>query len=431
MSSGADAFGTLGWGLKRYAWLVAVFVIGIGVLLPVLLARNADVYETRAQVGPTGALALPNLDALPRLGESVFANGAVEGAVRRRLELPETTEIIPARAELVTAVDNIVFTVVGRGPDAESAKRSADSAAATFTLELNKYTTSVGQFEIQRAADLAAEPLARWEGPLAIVLGVVAGIVAGVGAVALLLAWRRPVVDAATAADITGVPALGTVHLARDPRHSVGVAPLCRRLLASRADIILLSSTTKATSERRELGSAMERMLSGARQVRLLSGGTGAARALVSQPTSDDRSSRPELVIVDGPTMDAVATRPDSSFTVLVAEQGIGLAALRRSAEQYLDGGPAGIVLVEPAGWRSRRRPNVGHSKGRVSHAKSAASSHDKPASAVNKAAAVSRSEPPVAASSDSRNAAPPASLSTPDGPDDSDIERYDRASLS
>ncbi len=357
MNGGADAFGALAWGLKKYAWLVALFVVVIGVLVPVALTRGADVYEARAQVGPTGQIALPNLDPLPRLGESVFNNGAVEDSIQKALGKPPDASVIPSRAELVTSLDNIVFTVIGRGPDPQSAQHMAEVAAATFTVELNKYGVPVGQFKIQRAPDLPSKPVAKLGGPITIVLGILAGLLAGIGAVALLLVWRRPVVEAAGAAAATGTPVLGRVRLARsgDTRNVTGLAPLCRRLLGNRGDVILFTSARKASSERHDLALAVTAVLSRTLQVDIVSGGQGGALRGSSAIGVGSSTSR-ELLIVDGPTPDEVATRPETSLTLLVVRPGIGLQELRRTAEEYLDSGPAGVVLVERAHWYQRNR---------------------------------------------------------------------------
>ena len=69
MSDGGDVLGVLGWGLRKYAWVVALFVVLVGVLLPWLLGRAPTQYEAQAQVGPTDTLTFSNLDPLPRLGE--------------------------------------------------------------------------------------------------------------------------------------------------------------------------------------------------------------------------------------------------------------------------------------------------------------------------------------------------------------------------
>ena len=385
MDRSTDALGALGWGVKKYAWLVATFALAVGVILPIMLNRAADVYEARAQVGPLGELSLPNLDPLPRIGESVFNNGSVASAVRDDQQLADTDRVIPSRVDLVASLDNIVFIVIGRDADAELAQRIAEIAASTFVDEMNKYAESVGVFEIQQPASLPAEPLPRSGGPVVIGLGVLAGLAAGLGAVVLLLLWRRPVVASAAASDATGVPVLAKLRLGRSgggAREVVGIAPLCRRLLASQSDLILVASNAKAVHERHEVATAMGAIMATAREVAVLpwgerlphvralpvhetetAVGEDVATAWVSDRPRRSRraigpesADRPRLVIVDGPTPEEIATRSDTSMMVLIVQRGISLSSLQASADQYLDGGPSGLVLVERAKWYMRNR---------------------------------------------------------------------------
>ena len=42
MTQGADVTGVLGWGVRRYAWLIALFVIALGVVVPGVLQQRAE-----------------------------------------------------------------------------------------------------------------------------------------------------------------------------------------------------------------------------------------------------------------------------------------------------------------------------------------------------------------------------------------------------
>jgi hypothetical protein len=53
-------------------------------------------------------------------------------------------------------------------------------------------------------------------------------------------------------------------------------------------------------------------------------------------------------------------------MTLLVVRPGIGLNTLRRTAEQYLDGGPAGVVLVDRAHWYQRTHSEGARSESRT-----------------------------------------------------------------
>jgi hypothetical protein len=370
MNEGADVLSTLGWGLRRYAWLVLLFIIALGVVVPLVLSRGADVYDAEAQVGPKKELRLNNLDPLPRLGESVFGNGAVENALRREFDLDAGASVVPQRAELVAAQDNIVFEVVGHGDSAEDAQRAANTAAAAFTIELNKYSNpskpsvaAVGEFVVHRKADVPEQPApALGGGLLSIAIGLLAGALAGIGAVALLLIARRPVIDAASAKRVAGAPVLGSVTLPRDSKRSddsdlMGVAALCRRLLASSPEQVMLTSARESVPLLHQLGSAIERYLAKFGRV-MRSAGAPPADASGLRPDGTAAARRMQFVVADGPT-DAVATLPSSALTLLVVPRGVSMRSLEKTASEYLTGGPAGLVLVDKAPWYpSRRRPD-------------------------------------------------------------------------
>jgi hypothetical protein len=250
---GGDVFATLRWGLRRYAWVVALMVVTLAALVPAALNRAPDQFEAEAQVGPTEGLNLPNLDPLPRLGTTVFNNGAVAEAVRQSVEppLPREARIIPDRVDLVAAQDNIVFVVVGRGSTPESASRLTNIAAAAFTEELNQYADSVGSFAIQRLAEPPSEPVAGLTGPMTMAIGLLAGLVGGVGLVALILVIRRPVLDSATAEIVAGAPVLGRVRLSARGGGIEGLPRLARRVHASAVDVLLLAGTRSTRRARR------------------------------------------------------------------------------------------------------------------------------------------------------------------------------------
>lgn len=358
-NDGGDVFATLRWGLRRYAWVVALFVVGLAALVPTILNRAPDQYEAQAQVGPTEGLDLPNLDPLPRLGTTVFNNGAVADAVRESVEpaLPRSVRVIPDRVDLVAAQDNIVFVVVGRGSTPESASRLTNIAAAAFTEELNQYADSVGSFAIQHLAEPPGQAVAGLTGAMTTGIGLLAGLAGGVGAVALILVIRRPVLDAATAESVAGAPVLGRVRLTGTRGGFEGLPRLARRVHASAVDIVLLAGTRATRRARRLLPAALGGVLHRPFTVVPQGDGHGVPATFVSagKPTGE---ASPLLFYVD-PTQTQVTTRPDNALTVLVVREGISQAALRRHAENSLDDGSCGIVLVHGLGrglhvWRSQ-----------------------------------------------------------------------------
>jgi hypothetical protein len=348
MNHGGDVFGVLGWGLRKYAWLVALFVLALGVGVPAVQKSAPEQYDATAQVGPAQALTLPKLDALPRVGETVFVNGAVAAAVRQAFEpkLPASDPVIPSRAELVAAQDNIVFTVVGHGPDPASAQHVANIAADVFSTEMNRYSSSVGSFAVQRLATRPTQPTATAGGGLFdVVLGMGAGLAAGVGMVALLLVWSRPVVDVESAKQAGSVPVLGRVVMGTSTEFTRGIPQLCRRILAGPTDRLLLAGPRQTRRERRQLTSVLTDALGWSREVVAPEPESDVNRCLQQAPTGTP-GDKHRLVIINDPSQSEIASRPESSLTLLVVHEGISRSALRRQSEQHLDGGFEGIVLV-------------------------------------------------------------------------------------
>lgn len=317
--NGGDATGIFGWGFRRYAWLLVLFTAGVGLLVPWLLNRGPAQYDAQAQVGPTAPLTFHNLDPLPRLGESVFTNGAVAATIRNSTSppLPQTASVIPQRVELVTAQDNVVFVVVGHAATARAAARYANLAAVAFTAELNKYSHSVGSFAVQKPAAVPATPAPKPGGGLVAAAGVLAGFLAGVGAVLLLLAVRRPVLSLETARDATGAESFGRLVLARAGGGVRGLPQLIRSLREKRAETLLVVGPRQLRAERPALVAGLSEIL----------GPDGPS-------------------IIEQPSTAQLMAKPESSWVLLVVPEGIGYTALRRQAERYLDGRNCGVLLV-------------------------------------------------------------------------------------
>lgn len=357
MSDGTDAFRVLGWGVRKYAWVLTALVLAFGVAVPAAVARAPERFAAQAEVGPSRAVKLANLDALPRLGQTVFTNGSVAEAVRSAARPPLSTDapVIPQRVELVAAQDNLVFTVIGHGTTPQAAQQHANVAAEAFTEELNKYSAAIGAFAIQRLATAPTTPVNGIATSVAIGMGVLAGVTAGLGVVALLLVFRRPVLDVTSAEVMTGTPVLGRVVLGASPRGSRGLPQLCRRILRQRVDTLLLTGPHDTTRARKLLAADLAAMFDEALAVAGRPGQNGpptvAGESLGDTPLS----------IVEHPSPLDFATRSDTSLVLVVVREGVAGARLRRQAEQYLDGGPSGLVMVRST-WRfavlpSRTRP--------------------------------------------------------------------------
>jgi capsular polysaccharide biosynthesis protein len=325
MSPEGDAFSAIAWGLRRYAWVVVASVLILGVSVPqVLLRTTADRFDASAQVGPVSVIQLRNLDALPKTVETVFGNGAVAAAVRQELDLTDTAPVVPDRAELVAPQDNVVFTVVGHASTPEDAVNIANTAAGTLTEELNKYRDPVGTFAVQSSATGTVRQIQVASSAFLVLAGLAAGLLVGVGIVAVLLTWRRPVLGARTAAEVTGAPVLGSVQL--DGEVVRGLPQLCRRLLASGVGVVYLAGPESEREERRRLATELRMLLLDS-----------------------------ALEVVEGATEKEMAAMPaGSSLTVLVVPIGTPDLVLRREAELHLDPGGTGVVLVRrQSRWRN------------------------------------------------------------------------------
>jgi hypothetical protein len=368
MNGGGDFFGAMGWALRRYAWLVVAFMVGLGVLVPFLLNKGPTTYEAQAQVGPTDKVLLQPLDPLPRIGDSVFNNGAVATAVRKTLGLPRSASVSPKYVELVAAQDNLVFSVLGHDKNAATAQKLANVAAAAFTVELNKYSKSVGQFQVQHGAPLPATPAAKLGGgKVAIGIGLAAGLIAGLAAVALLLVWRRPILDAASAEEATNAPVYGEVRLPRgsragDPYAVRGLAPLCRRLLANPSDTVLLVTLPSASKQLQQLGAVMSDFLNRIQRATRSSRGQYGASAVTSAAWSEAGASANgmpirgdiRLEVATDDSLERVAMLPDGALTLLVVPSGTPLKRVRDAASEYFTGGAGGLVIVSRDGHRLR-----------------------------------------------------------------------------
>ena len=90
MDRTSDVGATWAWGLRRYAWVVALLVVGFGVLVAVAQARSSDVYEARSQVGPTRPLVLKNLDLRGQSGSRKVYEPPAPGGLRIHGVMPDS-----------------------------------------------------------------------------------------------------------------------------------------------------------------------------------------------------------------------------------------------------------------------------------------------------------------------------------------------------
>jgi len=357
MERTSDVMATWAWGLRRYAWIVVLFVIGLGVLVPVVQSRSADVYHAQAQVGPSGQLLLPNLDPLPRFAQSVFDDGAVARDVRALLHLPPGASVIPGKVQLRAAQDNPVLVVTGRGSSPQEAATVANISAASLVTEMNRYSHSVGVFAVQSQAVAPSKPDPKViSGPAGVTVGALAGLVAGCGLVGLILAVRRPVVGAGVAQGVAGVPVLGKVPLARhgepDEKARMALGALARRLLREKHEVIFVTGPVQSQADR--VAAAVEAFFANVRHTR----GAQAHPDSAHDKDSTGGLVPPEITTLDASSLETWVEPPDRcSLTLVVVPEGIRSSMLHRLVDQHRASGAAALVLVSPRhSWHPRRR---------------------------------------------------------------------------
>ena len=355
MNQGADVTGVVGWGLRRYAWLIALFVIALGVVVPGVLQQRDAEYQATAQVGPVRTLRISNVDVLPKMATDVFNNVLTDPAVKAAAEADGPGPLGPEQVEMIAAQDNIIFTVVGHSTNPQTAAETANVAASQFAEQLNVYSQSVGSFSVTDLADTTPEPVPTLGGPMAWALGIASGLLVGFGCVVLLLLVRRPVIDVATAELETGATVLGRITLARGGAGASGMTQLCHRIVSQPTRLVLMAGPRNMRRERHELADEMVFWLSRVRRV-ISIGSREPVEEFGSASLAELSSTDEELVIVNDASPVDVATRPDRSLTLLVVGEGISRSALREQARQYVDGGSVAMVLVRRGTWLGQLR---------------------------------------------------------------------------
>ena len=373
---GSDAIGVLRWGLRRY-WPVFLVCVVLGaVAAPYAASRLEKPADADALVIATRIDM--SLTALPRYGETVFDNGQVAQAVSQAVDANlSLKDVIPDHVSLVAEQDSIVFRVVGHDPDPQTAADIANTAATAFVTALNTPGVGVGEFSLLSPAEAPAAPGPALSRKLAIPVGAVTGVILGLAAIAVLLAARRPVIDAAGVDDATGVPALGTVIVPRTrrgqfarPDQFPGLIPVCRRLLRLKTPTIVLVSRSRDERLRGQLSVALASVLMRVRDVRYV-GPAALHEAVVERQTALGADpGRRDLSDADGPTgltvvdsndpLDLVQP-PELTAAVLVAREGISSAALRAAVLEHLGGSAeARVLLVKRGRRRQGDRPSQG-----------------------------------------------------------------------
>lgn len=368
-AAGTDAVGALRWGLRRYRLLfIACLLLGAAVA-PLWAEHRATTSEASALV--IAQQLDTSLTALPRYGEAVFDNGQVAQAIAAQFgDLGDSEDIVPSRVSVATQQDSIVFRVIGRDPDPETAAKLADTAAAVFVDALNQGGVGVGSFSLQSPARVPVEAEDGLGTIYAVPVGLLAGLVLGLAAVSVLLVVRRPVIDGADAEEVAGVPSLGTVSLPGARRGELpaaadfaGLVPVCRRLLQLRTPIVVLVSRQREARARQQLSVALVEILGRVRDVHFVGppelGRAIAERAAATSPLPAGDGAHGDadrLTFIDsGEPLDLVQP-PEQTASILVVREGISSAALQTAVVEHLGGSAEPRILMIKRGRRWGRR---------------------------------------------------------------------------
>jgi capsular polysaccharide biosynthesis protein len=372
---GHDAVGILRWGIRRYRWLFLACLLLGAVVAPYAASKLEKPADAEALV--IAQRMDMSLTALPRYGETVFDNGQVAGAVAQEFgDTVDLRDIVPDHVSLIADQDSIVFRVVGHDRDPKTAADVANTASVAFVEALNTPGVGVGQFSLLSPAEPPPAPGRNLSRALAIPVGVITGAVLGLAAVSMLLAVRRPVVDAAGVEEATGVPGLGTVAVPRTrrgefarPHQFPGLVPVCRRLLRLKTPTIVLVSRSRDQGRREQVSVALAGVLMRVRPLRFTGPNElreavteyqAALHPAVSHPDgldgdTSDGGGRADLTVIDSNDPLDLVQPPDLTAAVLVAREGISSAALRAAVVEHLGGSAEARVLLVKRGRRLRR----------------------------------------------------------------------------
>ncbi|MBA3249259.1 MAG: hypothetical protein H0T66_02865 [Geodermatophilaceae bacterium] len=309
-----DALDTLWWGVRHFGLLFLGCLVAGVATFPLIVTRGGPAYEASALV-----VAHPldmAIAEVPGFARAQFDDGAVAGAIAAQFHnVGAPDEIVPDRVWLTVEPDSIVLRVSGQASSGPVAADLANAAAATLVAELNRAATGGDSFQLQSPALPSATEVRSPVGTaVAVGLGAGAGIALGLALIAVLLLVRRPVLDAADATEITGLPVLGTITLSqlRSGRHPAppaeipGMVAVCRRLLTTGPRVVVLTSAGRADARRRQVLVALAALL-------------GQAR-------------KPDLTLVEDPGPSAVLDPAVSSTSIVLVPIGVSERALRSAA---------------------------------------------------------------------------------------------------
>ncbi|MBW3665416.1 MAG: hypothetical protein KY469_20165 [Actinobacteria bacterium] len=362
------------WGARRYAWLVVLAVIGPVALAVALSPRlvQDETYTARALVIASDLTI--QAEQLARLAEAIFNGGEVAENAVQRSGLPfDPRTLIPHHAQLEPLEDNVLLQVVGRAGDPELASRTANGVAEALIDELNEPGPGVGTFEIQAAARPPAEPDPRPSPALVFAIAIVGGALLGAGTVGLIVAIRRPVLNAREASDSAGVGAIGALALPTrgaqlDPLRVHGLSALLKRVYPAGTGTQAFIAPRRGDRTRTRVSKLVTRGLARRGPVAYVPGAGERSevedlrddpRIVVSESLAGGLLDERWPVVIDGPSaagIDMPQFIPPDAGVVLVVGEGTPEGAVRQAAELFLPGELTGVIYIERLRWWRARR---------------------------------------------------------------------------
>lgn len=341
-AAASDALDALWWGVRHFGLLFLGCLVAGVAAFPLIVSRGGPAYEASALV-VAHPLDMAITD-VPEFAQAQFDDGAVAAAIAAQFRnVGGPDEIVPDRVWLTVEPDSIVLRVSGQASSGPVASDLANAAAATLVAEMNRAATGGDSFRLQSPALPPATPV---RGPVgtavAAGIGAAAGIALGLVLIAVLLLVRRPVLDAADATEITGLPVLGTITLpqllsARHPAPAEipGMVAVCRRLLTTGPRYVLVTGAGRAEVRRRQVLVALAALLGQVRKLRVMAQPPipvvlegRPAPAVAGEASAAD----PDLTLVEDPGSSTVLDPAVLNTSIVLVPIGVSERALRSAA---------------------------------------------------------------------------------------------------
>jgi hypothetical protein len=388
MSTVTDNAGSRLWlAARANLFMMVLIVITVTTLAVVAtpgLVNDEDVlYEASAVVVAKELTIRP--EGLPRFATAVFEGGSVaEAAVAADPTLPYAADkLIPDHVQAKPFENTVVIEIIAEDRNAELAARLANTVSRAYVRVLNERAgPTVGVFEILDTARTPTTPSAAGGKASALVVGVLTGLLVACAGLVVLLSVRRPILSAADASRIAGVPVLANLKLGhgrrrRDVSLPPGSAALARQLFPGLSGMCALLDTERSAQARRKVAMLLCRVLEPGGEVYLVSAAgpagwpelrDGSVTISTSIPTGRVWARSP--ILIDDPNeADLPLLQPPNARLALVVVNGGTEAALEVALSRFIPGDLAGLVFVTlQRRFIPRRWPRGGAATGPVAN---------------------------------------------------------------